>query len=157
MLYATTAFAGNSIAPTIYDYSADKLQTIGGNSLIAPRIMSSVRYSVLAGYTKNESILNELSVNNQLTECIYQIIQCESGFDPKAKNPNSTAFGLGQFLNSTWNYCQKKWDMKLQRDNQEDQFYALYRLLKEEGLSHWKESQKCWYRACRQINYPNGI
>lgn len=30
------------------------------------------------------------------------IIECESGFDPWAKNPTSTAAGLFQFLRSTW-------------------------------------------------------
>jgi hypothetical protein len=30
------------------------------------------------------------------------IITKESNWNPNAQNPNSTAFGLGQFLNSTW-------------------------------------------------------
>lgn len=30
------------------------------------------------------------------------IIECESGFNPWAKNPTSTAAGLFQFLKSTW-------------------------------------------------------
>lgn len=31
-----------------------------------------------------------------------RIIACESGWDPWAKNPRSTASGLAQFLNTTW-------------------------------------------------------
>jgi hypothetical protein len=30
------------------------------------------------------------------------LIQAESSWRPTAQNPKSTAFGLGQFLNSTW-------------------------------------------------------
>jgi hypothetical protein len=37
-------------------------------------------------------------------EVVYfnKIIQKESGWDNTAQNPISTAYGLGQFLNSTW-------------------------------------------------------
>lgn len=33
---------------------------------------------------------------------LYQLVQHESGFNPNAQNPTSTAYGLFQFLNSTW-------------------------------------------------------
>lgn len=35
-------------------------------------------------------------------ETLSRIIQIESSGDPEAKNPNSTATGLGQFLQATW-------------------------------------------------------
>lgn len=73
-----------------------------------------------------------------------KIIQCESGWDYTAQNPNSTAYGAGQFLDGTWNYVQKKWDIKLDRYNKEDQLYAMVRLLEEEGTRHWKASAHCW-------------
>jgi muramidase (phage lysozyme) len=34
------------------------------------------------------------------------IISCESGFDPYAANPTSTARGLWQFLRGTWEWVQ---------------------------------------------------
>jgi len=39
-------------------------------------------------------------------------------WDPEAKNPNSTAYGLGQFLNSTWKTvgCKKTDDPYIQID-----------------------------------------
>jgi len=73
-----------------------------------------------------------------------KIIQCESGWDYTAQNPNSTAYGAGQFLNGTWKYIQKKWGIKLDRYNKEDQLYAMVRLLEEEGTKHWKASAHCW-------------
>jgi len=37
-----------------------------------------------------------------------QIIARESGWDPSAKNPYSTAAGLAQFLDSTWAWGQER-------------------------------------------------
>ncbi|MFA6989759.1 MAG: transglycosylase SLT domain-containing protein [Candidatus Gastranaerophilaceae bacterium] len=35
------------------------------------------------------------------------ISECESGYNPNAKNPNSSARGIYQFLSGTWkNYCE---------------------------------------------------
>lgn len=34
---------------------------------------------------------------------MMRVAGCESGYDPKAKNSSSTAGGLFQFLDSTWN------------------------------------------------------
>ena len=34
--------------------------------------------------------------------CYFNIIDRESRWNPLAQNPKSTAFGIGQFLNSTW-------------------------------------------------------
>lgn len=33
---------------------------------------------------------------------MHTLVMKESGFNPHAKNPRSTAFGLFQFLDSTW-------------------------------------------------------
>jgi len=77
-------------------------------------------------------------------QILASIIQCESGGDYLAKNPKSTAFGLCQIIDSTWLYVQKKWGMELDRHNEYDQLYACERLLREEGLVHWKSSKSCW-------------
>lgn len=36
-------------------------------------------------------------------DALYEIVSRESGWNPEAQNPTSTAFGLFQFLDSTWN------------------------------------------------------
>jgi len=51
-------------------------------------------------------------------EDFNKLIMKESGWNPKAQNPRSTAYGLGQFLNSTWKLvgCEKSDDFKIQID-----------------------------------------
>lgn len=40
-----------------------------------------------------------------LLDQALSVMQCESGGEPNAQNPNSTAAGLYQFLASTWNWA----------------------------------------------------
>lgn len=74
----------------------------------------------------------------------FKIIECESQWNDKAKNPASSAYGLGQFLNQTWDYIQNKWGLELDRNNKGHQLYATIRLLNEEGTKHWQETRECW-------------
>jgi len=85
------------------------------------------------------------SINGRVCSTIIdRIIECESGGDPTAKNPDSTAYGLCQFVDGTWDYVQEKWDMKLDRKDEYDQRYACERLFREEGESHWITTEWCW-------------
>jgi len=75
------------------------------------------------------------------------IAHCESGLNPRAKNPNSTASGVFQFIRSTWKYVtqdyllwhgiQSVFDPKLN-------IIAGVTLLKEEGVKPWESSRHCW-------------
>lgn len=88
--------------------------------------------------------LASMSEDIEIVLLAERIIQCESSWRADAKNPSSSAYGLGQFITPTWNYVQKKWGIELDRDNPEHQMYAVVRLLSEEGTNHWKESRHCW-------------
>jgi SLT domain-containing protein len=46
--------------------------------------------------------LGKLGGNTAQSSCLNQLWQRESGWNPKAQNPTSTAYGIAQFLNSTW-------------------------------------------------------
>ncbi len=51
-----------------------------------------------------------------------------NGFDPTAKNPRSSAHGIGQITQSTWDGYNKKWmtthDKPLDRNNPDDQLWV---------------------------------
>ncbi|WP_216870314.1 transglycosylase SLT domain-containing protein [Modestobacter excelsi] len=46
--------------------------------------------------------LGKLGGNTAQSSCLNQLWQKESGWNPNAQNPSSTAYGIPQFLNSTW-------------------------------------------------------
>ena len=71
-------------------------------------------------------------------------MEAESGLNPYAKNPNSSAFGLCQMLYSTRRRLEKKWNKDIDWNDPTQQAEACERLLREEGQSHWDASKKVW-------------
>lgn len=72
-------------------------------------------------------------------ELIDKIIFCESSWDEDAKNPDSSASGLAQFLDSTFShYCSGD------KDNPYHQLECMTQMIADGGLSHWNESKHCW-------------
>lgn len=60
-----------------------------------------------------------------------------NGFDPTAKNPRSSAHGIGQIIQSTWDFYNKKWmtthDKPLDRNNPDDQLWVAIEHTKDLG------------------------
>lgn len=108
-------------------------------------VLEATQSAIFVGNTYI-NIIEDTSENYspELISLAIRIIQCESGWDYKAQNKDSTAYGFSQFLSGTWDYVQKKWGMKLDRNSPEDQIYATLRLLKEEGDKPWQSSKSCW-------------
>ena len=73
-----------------------------------------------------------------------RICVCESGDNFKAINPNSGALGRCQMIPSTRDYVEKKWNIKIDWENPDQQWYACLRLLKEEGTGHWGSPYTNW-------------
>jgi hypothetical protein len=46
--------------------------------------------------------LGKLGGNSVQSSCLNQLWQRESGWNPNAQNPSSSAYGIPQFLDSTW-------------------------------------------------------
>jgi hypothetical protein len=123
---------------TEYEEIPNPLIIIEENSIVA--VTSHI-------FTPNLTIFNASGTKDTeypTTDLMRRICQCESGDDPTAKNPNSTAYGRCQMLKSTQEYVELKWKMDIDFLDPEQQLYACNRLLKEEGASHWMESVECW-------------
>lgn len=66
------------------------------------------------------------------------IARCESGLNPLAKNPNSSASGVFQFLNSTWASVNRLRGIQADVFNAEQNIDNAMWLAKNEGWHHWE-------------------
>jgi hypothetical protein len=73
------------------------------------------------------------------------IAKCESGFNPNAKNRNSSASGLFQFINSTWRGTPQGRAGISVFDAHANADAAAWKI-SQGGLSAWNASKKCWGR-----------
>lgn len=69
-----------------------------------------------------------------------RIIDCESGGNPKAKNPHSTASGLFQHLRMWWGGVFDPFDPEQSVEHGARLFY-------DGGVAHWNASRACWSRT----------
>lgn len=102
-------------------------------------------------------IRNPLPLKNQLKEYLREeavrmgispdfaacIINAESGWRYDSKNPYSTAFGYGQFINSTYESTKQRAGIDWSRYNPYDQIDMFLWLLKEDGYTHWIVWPRC--------------
>lgn len=79
-----------------------------------------------------------------LPEAAYTLIARESHCNPKAQNPYSTAYGIGQFLDSTWKLvgCEKTSNPVKQLKCMNKYVEVIYGSW-QNALSH--STQKGWY------------
>lgn len=99
-------------------------------------VLFSVTSSLLFGCVQQSgdipSMIRSRWAGTGHEERAVRIARCESGFNPHAQNRRSTAYGLYQFLNSTWKGTgiQKTSDPSLQIE-------AAYRLWRARGWQPW--------------------
>lgn len=73
------------------------------------------------------------------------LIECESGGNPKAQNPKSTASGLFQIIDSTWKAFGGLEFAKHAKDaTVAEQYKVAERLFSAEGYGPWASSKHCW-------------
>lgn len=82
-------------------------------------------------------------------ETFTKLIWCESRFDPEARNPHSTATGLAQFLDGTWQWVDElgaPFTHLGRTDPRGNAFTAAWLIAREDlgGIGHWNESRGCW-------------
>lgn len=74
-------------------------------------------------------------------DVMLEVARCESELNPKAKNKHSTAKGLFQILDGTWQHFKCEGDPL----NAEDNIACGKKVLDGQGLGGgWKESFSCW-------------
>ena len=73
------------------------------------------------------------------------IIKCESGGNPKAQNPSSTASGLFQFINGTWAaFGGHEFAKTAAQASVAEQHIVANRAYAKQGFSPWNASKSCW-------------
>lgn len=72
-------------------------------------------FSFITEYAK---VLSNEMFGEEQWKYLNSVVNMESGWNPYAQNPHSTAYGIFQFLDGTWNSygCSKTSDYKLQVD-----------------------------------------
>jgi resuscitation-promoting factor RpfA len=73
------------------------------------------------------------------------IIQCESGGNPKAQNPDSSASGLLQFISASWiGYHGTDFARKASLASPAQQLIVAERAYARDSLNPWASSKACW-------------
>lgn len=73
------------------------------------------------------------------------VIACESGGNPAAQNPHSTASGLFQFLDTSWiAYGGGRYAQRAKDATPEQQLEIANLAYAQSGLSPWAASRSCW-------------
>lgn len=93
-----------------FAHAADQTaNAVAGTAPVDPSVNGLIgkgNYKVGNGTPQIRAIAQNLSTSLGWTGPQWQawdaLINSESGWNPNAQNPTSTAFGLGQFLNSMW-------------------------------------------------------
>lgn len=71
------------------------------------------------------------------------IIKCESGGDPQAQNPNSSASGLFQFIDGTWRAYGGS-TARAKDASVSEQYEVANRAYADVGYTPWDSSKDCW-------------
>ena len=97
--------------------------------------------------TLEEKILREAEIVDIDPQLALAVALCESRLDPGAKNPNSTASGIFQFIRSTWKSTLERMKLPVNLDvfDADVNIRVGVWLMKQDGaMTHWYPSASCW-------------
>lgn len=107
-----------------------------------PQLLSTVNYEgSIPDLIREKAVLYNVNPDHALA-----IAKCESEFVPTAKNPTSTASGVFQFLESSWQYYGARyWGSLEGKDvfNAEDNIELAMYVMSVNGYIDWQPSQSC--------------
>ena len=110
---------------------------------IIPLVHDSTDYGVGVIQDRIRYWARFYGVDENLALCLAKN---ESGFNPLAKNPNSSAGGVFQFIDSTWVSTSVRMDTGFtlaDKYDAEKNIQAGVWLLKNDGYGHWVVANKC--------------
>lgn len=117
------------------------------SDVIALKAPKSVVLETPGLISTSDTTLVKSSYTGYASTTLERISYCESGDNPLARNPKSTAKGKYQFLDSTWlHYAMLDWGTIVGKsvfsatDSEELAEYVY----KNYGTSDWNESKRCW-------------
>lgn len=114
------------------------------NSFEYPEIEFTVYSKPKTVEQKIEYYANEYNIDADLA---LNIAWCESNYIEDAQNSHSSAGGIFQFIDSTWEYyCEGE------KYNADDNIKCAVKLLSEGGVSHWNASKHCWSHLAINTN-----
>jgi len=82
-------------------FNSITLSTIIGQEKVTHKVVQVKEVVLLTDKQRINLLIDELLTPTS-ARCFRQILKHESHFNPKAKNPNSSARGVGQLLSSTY-------------------------------------------------------
>lgn len=76
---------------------------------------------------------------------VDRVVSCESGYNPNARNPSSSAGGLGQWLESSWASHAPQWGMSgHSRFEVWPAAFVTSGVIATGGIGNWAASRGCW-------------
>src|SRR3990167_5091733 len=104
--------------------------------------------------TLEEKILREAEIVDIDPQLALAVAFCESRLNPGAKNPNSTASGIFQFIRSTWKSTLERMKLPVSLDvfDADVNIRAGVWLMKQDGaMTHWFPSADCWNKILSHV------
>lgn len=87
-----------------------------------------------------DQIIANFDPDSALTAVLNKISLCESGNDPLAKSKTSSAKGLFQIIDGTWQAFSCTGNVL----NADDNRRCAVKIATTSGLQHWDSSKFCW-------------
>lgn len=102
MLGAAQARSAYALSQKLNSINGQQVQPFKGATLNGNNYGSGVPSNPKANFTYAQQVAPQYGWGPQELSAWYTLGMKESGWNSNAQNPTSTAFGIGQFLNSTW-------------------------------------------------------
>ena len=118
------------------------------HALEAPQGITETVVTVEPEKTPEEHIQHYAGIYGVDPKLAVAIAEAESGLNPNAKNPASSASGIFQFIDGTaQSFCVDLYKIMADMSEKNDpkkQAECAVKMLSDGGLNHWSESRAGW-------------